>query len=275
MGRGGVRARRGRGGRVGERAGGRGRAARLREEVGLAAEDLRRERGLGDREGDLAAHLVGLDGELVLDELDRLLHRHPVARHHRRRVYAVLHQLVRALQQLGGEDDDRGGAVAHLLVLHLRELHEDARRRVLDLELVEDRRAVVRDRHLAQVVDEHLVETDRAERRLDDVRHRERRRHVLRPHVLPRRALAGEVELVLCRHRAKEEKNCAGAGARGVGGGCREACGSAASRGAWRRSARKIALQRRVARGVRAAAIVGYSRPGGARVECGFGRPQR
>jgi hypothetical protein len=105
-------------------------------------------------------------------------------------VYAVLHQLVRALQQLGGEDDDRGGAVAHLLVLHLRELHEDARRRVLDLELVENRRAVVRDRHLAQVVDEHLVETDRAERRLDHVGHRERRRHVLRAHLSTRDALA-------------------------------------------------------------------------------------
>jgi hypothetical protein len=35
------------------------------------------------------------------------------------------HQLVGPLQQLCGHDDDRGGAVAHLLVLQLRKLHQD------------------------------------------------------------------------------------------------------------------------------------------------------
>ena len=35
------------------------------------------------------------------------------------------HELVGALEQLGGDDDDRGGAVAHLLVLQLRQLHQD------------------------------------------------------------------------------------------------------------------------------------------------------
>jgi len=54
---------------------------------------------------------------------------------------------------------------------------------VLHLELREDGRAVVGDGDLAKVIDEHLVEPDRAERRLDHVGHRQRRRHVLRAHL--------------------------------------------------------------------------------------------
>ena len=123
------------------------------------------------------------------------------------------------LDQLGGQDDDRCGAVANLLVLQVRELDENLgpRRceasaegqseirvsprklftnahlqqshrqhnctlrgklwctnpagRVLDIELSENRGAVVGDDHLAGVVDEHLIEADRTERRLDNVGH--------------------------------------------------------------------------------------------------------
>ena len=46
------------------------------------------------------------------------------------------------------------------------------RRGVLNLEELEDRRAVVRDRDVADVVHEHLIEPDGAERRLHDVRDR-------------------------------------------------------------------------------------------------------
>jgi len=89
------------------------------EELGLAAEDLRRERRLGDVEAHLAPEHGRLDRQVVLDELDRLLHRQSVARHDGGGMDGVLDELVGALEQLGGEDDDRRRAVAHLLVLHL------------------------------------------------------------------------------------------------------------------------------------------------------------
>ena len=77
-------------------------------------------------------------------------------------VQLVLDELVGLLQQLRGQDDHRGGAVAHLLVL--RELHDDLGGGVLDVELLEDGGAVVGD-----VADQHLVESGGAQRVLDDV----------------------------------------------------------------------------------------------------------
>jgi hypothetical protein len=48
-------------------------------------------------------------------------------------VYAVLHELVAAAEQLGGDEDDGRGAVADLLVLLLSEVDEDLAGRVLDV----------------------------------------------------------------------------------------------------------------------------------------------
>lgn len=45
------------------------------------------------------------------------------------------------------------------------------------LEHLEDGGAVVGDDHVSDVIDEHLVEADGTERRLDDVRDRHSRRH--------------------------------------------------------------------------------------------------
>ena len=104
----------------------------------------------------------------------------------------------------GGEDDDRGRAVASSSVLHLAQLHEDARGRVLDLELREDGRAVVGDRHLAEVVDEHLVEANRAQRRLDDVGDGERGGHILRAHSAPETRSPWEGERERERERERE-----------------------------------------------------------------------
>ena len=60
---------------------------------------------------------------------------------------------------------------------------------VLDLEQLQDRRAVVGDGHVTDVVDEHLVQTDGAEGGLDDVRHRLDRHDCF---VGARRELAGD-----------------------------------------------------------------------------------
>src|SRR5439155_9156405 len=70
-------------------------------------------------------------------------------------------------------------AVADFVVLRLRDFDEHLRGRVLDLDLLEDRDPVVRDRHVAKGVDEHLVHALRSQGRLDRVCDRARRGDVV------------------------------------------------------------------------------------------------
>ena len=107
-------------------------------------------------------------------------------------VDAVLDQVVAAAEELGGDDDDRGGAVADLVVLELGQIDQDAGGGMLHLELAEDGGAVVGDEDVADVVDEHLVEADGSQGRLDDVGHGEGGRYVADANVLTGLALAIE-----------------------------------------------------------------------------------
>src|SRR2546427_373244 len=94
---------------------------------------------------------------------------HPVPIHDDRRVDLLLNQGLGFLQELAREDDRTRRAVADLVVLSLRDLHEHLRGRVLDLDLLEDRHPVVRDRHVAKGIDEHLVHALRTQSRLDRI----------------------------------------------------------------------------------------------------------
>jgi hypothetical protein len=68
---------------------------------------------------------IYLNAQLILHEPDRLPARKAVSRDDRRRVDPLLHELVRAPQQLRSDDHDRGRPVAHFLVLLLREVDKD------------------------------------------------------------------------------------------------------------------------------------------------------
>lgn len=56
------------------------------------------------------------------------------------------------LQQLSGQDNDRRGAVAHLLVLQVAGVHEHACRGVSDLQLLQDGGAIVRNSDVTDVI---------------------------------------------------------------------------------------------------------------------------
>jgi hypothetical protein len=150
------------------------------EEVGFRAEDLGREARLRAVHQHFAPKRLGVEDQPRLNLANRRTHCEAVARHHNGRVHLLPHELVRSSEELGSDDDDRGRAVAHLAVLQVRELHHHLRRRVLHVELLQNRCAIVRDRHVAELVNEHLVEANRAERRLDDVRQRQARRNCAR-----------------------------------------------------------------------------------------------
>lgn len=112
------------------------------------SDDLARHAGLGNVDEAVLAERVDLDGELLSHEAHGLLAREAVAGDDGRRVNLVLDKVVRALEELGGDEDDRRRAVADFLVLLLGELNEDPARGVLDLDQVQDCRAVVRDGHV-------------------------------------------------------------------------------------------------------------------------------
>eukprot|EP00754_Rhynchopus_humris_P021129 Rhum_TRINITY_DN14731_c0_g1::Rhum_TRINITY_DN14731_c0_g1_i1::g.115325::m.115325 len=131
----------------------------------------------GDRRREGSLHLSDvavvhdLAGDVLLQQLQRLLLRHLVAAHDLRRLQTLLLQQLCVGKQLARKHDGEVAAVAHLLLHGLGRHHEQVGRRVLHLELPQDDGSVVGDEQLAQVVDDHLVEAVRAEAALRDLRH--------------------------------------------------------------------------------------------------------
>ena len=158
----------------------------------LAGEDLRRERRARDAQHRLAqrggVRLVVLCA-LVLQDVQRGLHaRTPPVDDHLR-VDLLVHQLLRLAQQLARKHADGRRPVADFFVRGVRDVHEHLCRRVVEVDPLQDRRAVVRDLHVLRVAhaQEDLVHPLRTERRLNHVR------ECRRPD--ERRLRAGNVEM--------------------------------------------------------------------------------
>src|SRR6059036_478329 len=144
----------------------------------------------GPRDRPERVLVVPLDGKGQLSkEFDGLRGGHPVAVHDERRVDLLLDEALRFFEEFPGQDDGARRAVADLVVLGLRDLDQHLGRRMLDLDLLQDRDPVVRDRHVAEGVDEHLVHAFRAEGRLDRVGHRASRGDVVEHRAFPFLAL--------------------------------------------------------------------------------------
>ncbi len=84
--------------------------------------------------------------------------------YHNGGVDVLLQKLLSLLQQSASQHHGGGCAVAGLLLLGLRYLHQQFGDGVLDVHLVQDRCAVVGDGDVAEGVNEHLVHALRAER---------------------------------------------------------------------------------------------------------------
>lgn len=117
----------------------------LGEEVGVGADDFTRHGRLSDVDEGFASEVLDLDANIIAEVLDSFAQGKTVAGNDGGGVYTVLHQLVSATEQLCGDEDDGGSAVANLLVLLLCEVDEDLAGRVIDIEELEDRGSVVGD----------------------------------------------------------------------------------------------------------------------------------
>ncbi len=103
-------------------------------------------------------HVVGLDvdGDLV-ENLLRPVGGHAVAVGDDRGVYILVKEVLCTLQEFACDHHCGRGAVPDLVVLGLGDLDHHLRSRVLDIHLLQDGHAVVRDDDVADGVDEHLV----------------------------------------------------------------------------------------------------------------------
>jgi len=89
-----------------------------------------------------------------------------------RRVDVLVEQVLGVLEEFTRDGDGRCGAVAGLVFLCLCDLDDHRGRRVVDVHLLKDGDAVVRDGYVAHRGDEHLVHPLGPERRADRLRDR-------------------------------------------------------------------------------------------------------
>ena len=101
-----------------------------------------------------------------------------VALRHTHRVDAAVEQRLRLLEQRPRQHHHARRAVADLVVLRLAQLDEQLADLVLHLHLLQDRRAVVRDAHVAVGALQHLVHSLWPQRRAQDRRDRLRGKDV-------------------------------------------------------------------------------------------------
>src|SRR3989454_36329 len=160
----------------------RDRRHRLHGDVGqellVAAGGLGRHRG----HSNLLQGVEVLDRNLrrdLLENLAGLLRGLAVPGRNHGRMDVLVDQVLRLLEQLSRQDDGRRGAVAGFLVLGLRDLDEHLGRGVFDVNLLEDRDAIVRDDDVSEAVHEHLIHSAGAQGRAHRIRNRLRGRDVV------------------------------------------------------------------------------------------------
>src|SRR5712692_9220814 len=143
----------------------------VRQELLVAARGLGRHRG----HRDLLQGVDFLDRDLrrdLLENLVGLLRGLAIPGCDRGRMDVLVDEVLRLLEQLPRQDDGGRGAVAGFLVLGLRDLDEHLRRGVFDINLLEDRDAIVGDDDVPEAVHEHLIHSAGAQGRAHRIRNR-------------------------------------------------------------------------------------------------------
>jgi hypothetical protein len=132
------------------------------QRVEVTARQLARHRRASDLLEDLVVVDVDLGREVVEDLLGALGGQVEPARD--QRGVDVVEQVLGLVEELTGEHDAAGRTVANLLLEALGDLDHHLGRGVLDVDLVEDGDAIVRDDDVTHRVDEHLVHPSGTER---------------------------------------------------------------------------------------------------------------
>jgi hypothetical protein len=99
-------------------------------------------------------------------------------------VDVVLDEFVASLQELRGQDNNRGSSITNLSILNLRKFDEHFCRGMSDLQLFQNCGAIICDSDISNVVNEHLIETLGTKRSFNDVAQSKNGHDVLGAYIL-------------------------------------------------------------------------------------------
>ena len=138
----------------------------ISEEVRLCGKKLGAHRSFGGLQDGFVCQVILAHNQRPLDEVDGLFERHTVTSHDRGWVNLIFDQIIGSFQKFGGQDHNRCSTVTNLAILNLGKLNENFCGRVCHFKLLENSGAIVRDSHITDVIDEHLIKALRTERGL-------------------------------------------------------------------------------------------------------------
>ena len=154
----------------------------------LRSDDLGRNGRLDRIDETLFAKVVHVERKIVLNVLAGFLAGQSIATNDGRWMNFGLDQLIGILQQFGSDDHlntsvrlmitqnenvctlctyNRGGSISDFIILQLGQIDQHLGSRMFDLQQTQDGRAIVGDCHISDVIDQHLVQSDRTEAGLD------------------------------------------------------------------------------------------------------------
>ncbi|KAH3660039.1 hypothetical protein OGAPHI_007244 [Ogataea philodendri] len=173
----------------------------LTEKVRVRSNDLGRHGRLCNiHKGFLSERVNGLRKHLV-DESGRLLQRQTVSSDHGCWVDLIFHQLVGSLQEFGGNDHNRSGSVTDFTILLISQLHQNLSSRMLHVQKGQDGRAVVGNRDITNIVDEHFVKSHWTQGRFHHIGNGLGCQHVLVTHVIATELFSAQKQGVRTRCR--------------------------------------------------------------------------
>ena len=165
------------------------------EEVTLSIEELGGHGGLASIDESFSTEGIDFNGEIALNILHGLFQSKSVSRHDGGGVNVVLDQLVTSSEELSSKDNNGGRSITDLSVLNLGKLNQDFGGWMSDLQLLKNCGAIVGDGNIANIVDEHLIETLWTERGLNDVGEGEDSHDVLSSNILTLFSLTEDTNL--------------------------------------------------------------------------------
>mmetsp|Transcript_25773 Transcript_25773/g.42095 ORF Transcript_25773/g.42095 Transcript_25773/m.42095 type:complete len:213 (-) Transcript_25773:41-679(-) len=155
----------------------------LGKQIAILADDLRRHGCFGCVDQRFFAQFRRFEGHIFGNEVDGLVFSFEKTRNDLCRMNVLLNQGSGTLQKFSGNNSHRGSTVTNLLILEIGQLDQDFGAWMLQIQTLENGCAIVGDNDIANIIDQHLVQTQWTQRRFDNIRDGHTRRHILAAYI--------------------------------------------------------------------------------------------